>query len=45
MDENATNYRYDGSDIVVVEDMEVIPGRNMGCKGGLSKKVERESGL
>ena len=45
MDENATTYRSDGSGIVIAGDMELIPGRKMGCKGGLLEKVECAIGL
>ena len=45
MDDNSTTYRSNGSGIVIAGAMEVIPGRNMVCKGGLLEKVEREIGL
>ena len=45
MDENATTYRSDGSGTVISGDTELIPGRKMGCKGGLLDKVECVIGL
>ena len=45
VDENKITYQSDESGIIVVGAMEVIPGRTMGCKGGLLEKVEREIGL
>ena len=45
MDNNATIYRSDGSGVLFVGDMEVIPGIKVGFKSFLAEKVECEIGL
>ena len=44
-DEHATTYRSNGSGFIAVWAREVIPGRKIGCKGGLLDNFECDIGL